>query len=798
MSLLLGSRRSFRPARAGVLAVTAALLAAGAAVVTATPAGASGLASLTPSSWSYIDSAVPKASFVNPRGDAPVGAYRYADGTDHVSKSYFTYDLSSLRGAQVLTAYLSAKETTVADCSLPRSTELWVTAPVKNAPTWQNQPAELSKLPGPGDNEACPSEYVGWDAGQAVRDALAAGRSSLTLVLRLPEAQQNDPRHARTYQPSLFVSLDVNRAPDKPTDLTTDGKPCDGKPLVGPGETQLVAKVTDPDDFSVLLDTEFAFWPADHPDQRSTSAGRPYGGDTAMFDVGPQLADGVTYAWQVRGKDDLSAGPWSRICTFRTDLVQPDKPPTVTSTDFTSSRDIGGTGIPGTFTFGANGVKDVTGYVYGFNGETYIPVSAAKPGGPATVSYTPDQWGSRRLTVRSVDAAGSWSSERTTYEFFVPNNAPVTTCTPDRAYLGEPRQCTIRARGNGGATAFVYRFEGGPATTVPAGPDGTATITVTPADPAGSADLRVRTRLANGNLTVESTSSVNTDRAEPVIDVPRDAVVGKPASIAFHAVLPGSETFTYRFDSGEPITVPVGADGTTTVTVVPAAAFSRPIEVFSTTGTGQRSGTESTYVDVLSNQPAVTSTDYPEYAYSGGTTIPGTFTFSSPVPGAVSYTYTFNEDAPVTVPAGPDGTASVVLTPLHAYSQTVLVTTRFTDGAVSLERRYEFNANAVTPQASCDTTGFVRPGQEVHCTLTSPQPNVAGYRYRLDADPEVTVPAASDGRGAMSFTVPPDHGPNQIPLSLWSVNTAGQLSDELSTGFDMALGAGARAAVRAG
>lgn len=788
----LGSTRS----RAGVLAVTTALLAA--TVVTATPASASGIASLTPSSWSYIDSAVPKASFVNPRVNAPVGAYRYADGTDHVSKAYFTYDLSSLRGAQVQSARLSAKETSVADCSLPRATELWVTAPAKKAPTWANQPAETSKLAGPGNDDYCPSDYVGWEATPAFQDALAAGRSTLTLVLRLPDDRQADLRYARSFQPSLYVSFAVNRPPDQPSDLTTDGKPCEGKPLIGPGETRLTAKVTDPDDPSVFLDTEFAFWPADHPEQRGTAAGQAYGGDTASFDVGPRLADGVSYAWQVRAKDDLATGPWSRTCTFRTDLVQPDKPPTVTSTDFTTARDVGGTGIPGTFTFGANGVKDVVGYVYGFNGETYIPVSAAKPGGTATIGYTPDQWGSRRLTVRSVDAAGSWSAERTTYEFFVPRNMPAVTCTPERAFLGEPRECTFRAQGNGGASAFVHRFDGGPETTVPAAPDGTATVSVTPADPAGSPDLKVRTRLANGNLTAETDFTVNTDLGAPGIDVPSDAVVGKPAAITFHAALPGSATFTYRFDGGEPVTVPVGDGGATTVTVTPATAYYRPIEVFSTTGEGQRSGTASTHLDVRSNQPDVASTDYPEYGYGGGTTIPGTFTFSSPVPGAVSYTYSFNEDAPLTVPAGPDGTAAVVLTPLHAYSQVVVVTTTFADGTTSLERRYVFNANAVRPDLACDNNGFLHPGQEVHCTLTSPQPNVAGYRYRLDGAPEVAVPAAADGTGAMGFTVPLDHGSNQIGFSLWSVNTAGQLSDELSTGFDMAFGPAARGAVRAG
>jgi hypothetical protein len=54
-----------------------------------------------------------------------------------------------------------------------------------------------------------------------------------------------------------------------------------------------------------------------------------------------------------------------------------------------------------------------------------------------------------------------------------------------------------------------------------------------------------------------------------------------------------------------------------------------------------------------------------------------------------------------TVPAGPagaDGAATVTLTPLHAYSQTLLVTGTFGDGTQSETRRYGFYANQITPQ----------------------------------------------------------------------------------------------------
>jgi len=794
----LGSRRSILPARPGAIALITTLFAAGTALVTAAPAQASTYTLIQSGSWSSIDSALPKTSFVNPRGDAPIGAHTYADGTNHVSKSYFTFDLSSLSGARVLGAEMFTSETVVADCSVPRGTEIWVTAPAKKAPTWAAQPAELSKLPGPGSLNVCPSNYLDWDAAPALRDALAADRKSVTFVLRLPDTQQNDPRYGRSYQPSLQISVEKNHAPAKPAQLSTQGKPCEAKPLVGSGETRLSAIVTDPDD--ALVGAEFAWWPAGHPDQRATWDTGNYwsSGYPLWFDVGPKLADGVTYAWQVRGKDDLDAGPWSQVCKFGTDFVRPDKAPTVTSTDFTAqgTEGPGGTGIPGMFTFGANGVGDVATYYYGFNGETYIPVTPSRPGGPASISYTPDRSGPQWIYVRSADAAGNVSFDRTVYDFFVPGNQPTATCTPDQAYLGEPRQCTIRARGNGGAKAFVYRLDDGVETTEPTSADGTATVTVTPSDPGVYyPQLIARTRLDNGNLTAPGTSRVATDRGVPGIDTPQDAMVGKPASFTFHAVLPGSVSFTYRWDGGEQVTVPAGPDGTATVTITPRNAYYRTMEVFSATEAGLQSGTASDSVNVASNQPLVTSRDYPENGYGGGATIPGTFTFSSPVANVVSYTYTFNDDAPVTVPAGGDGTARVTLTPLHAYSQTLLVTSTFADGSVSEQRRYSFLANSMAPQMSCDNTGAVHPGQLVRCTFSTAQPGVAAYHYVSDVQPEVTVPVAADGTGAMSFTVPADQTSWSIDLRVWSVNGAGLATDPLSVSFYVDFGSGAARAV---
>jgi hypothetical protein len=772
----LGSGRSTLLARAGVLAATAALLLTG----TALPASATTSTTLRSSSWSYIDSAKPKTSFVNPAGDAPVGA-KTDHGTKHVSKSYFTFDLSGLRGAKVLYARLTTGETTVADCTAARGTELWVTAPAKKAPTWADQPKELSKLSGRSDPAECPSEFVGWDAVPELQQAIDAGRTSLTLALRLPDSQQYNPRFGRTYRPSLSVSLQENQPPATPTALKTGEHPCADSPLVRQGGAGLSATVSDPDDMN--FSAEFAWWPVGHPDQRKTGIDDIYGSLSTYYGPGAQLADGVTYEWQVRAKDSLATSPWSVTCRFTTDFKAPAAAPVITSTDYDYEfPGNGGTGIPGAFTFDAQGDQDVVGFTWGGG-----YVAADHPGGKATVRYTPSYSGPQDIYAWSVDAAGN-TSPSGGYRYWVASNEPTVACTPASDYIGVPRQCTFTPRGNGGATGYVYKLNRGAETTVAAGADGSATVTVTPTEPEQFQTLSVRTRLTNGNLTAATDHSPGIRLGEPTVDVPAAVAAGKPAEFTFHAVLPGSTSFGYSWDEGAIVTVPAGPDGVGKATIVPAESGWHSLSVFSTTASGLRSGTTDTYVEAASNQPVVTSAVYPENSFGGGTTIPGTFTFSTP--GAVSYTYTFNDEAAVTVPAGADGTATVTLTPLHAYSQTLLVSGTFGDGTPSETRRYDFYANQITPQVSCDTTGAVRPGQEVHCTFTTPQPDAVSFRYSLDGQPEATVPA-NGGSGAMTFTVPADQ---TTEFYLWarSVNALGLASDVLSTGFSVDTGSGDR------
>jgi hypothetical protein len=777
---LLGSRRSFLPARAGFLAVTTALILAG----TALPASATEYTSIQSTSWSYIDSAQPGKNFADPAGDAPIGA-KLDHGKKHVSKSYFTFDLSGLRGAKVLYAELSGRETAVADCSAPRGTELWVTAPAKKAPTWNDQPRELTKLAGPGSLDVCPSDYLDWDAGTALQQAIDAGRTSLTMVLRLPDSQQYNPRFGRTYRPLLYVSMQKNQPPATPTALKTGTHACAETPLVQHGGAAMSATVSDPDDYS--FSAEFAWWPVDHPEQRTTGTDDVYGSG-AYFDPDTQLADGVTYAWQVRAKDSLAASPWSETCRFTTDFTPPATAPVITSTDYVYEvPGKGGVGVPGDFTLDAGGDTQIVGFQWqaGYTDSGYV--AADRPGGKATVRYTPKTDGPISMSAYGLDAAGNYGPSGD-YRFFVARNGPSMTCTPARAFLGETRQCTFAPHGTDGATEYLYKIDGGPEVTLPAGPDGTAAITVTPTDVTKRYNVSVRARMTNGNLSGEGGGALDIDRGLPVVDVPAGTMVGRPIVFTLHATLPGSTSFTYDWDYGEPATVPVGPDGTAQVTIVPDQPWHHTIRVHTTTAAGLTSATNEEEVQVGSDGPTITSTDFPECCEGGYVTTPGTFTFSSALPGVVSYTYTYLQAAPVTVPAGPDGTASVTLTPLSTDTQYLDVTSTFADGSNShAAGYYRFYPKSAAPPLTCDGEGNLRPGQLVHCTLAPVQPGLAAYGYHIrpngETGPDVVVQPGADGTGTFEFTAPATDTKIWLYVDAWSANAAGQRTDTSYTSY---------------
>jgi hypothetical protein len=685
-------------------AVTVACLAAaGLVAIGAGPAAATTETTSQPTSWAYVDSATPSSSFVNQPGDLPIGAFTSADGRTHVARAFITFDVSAFASSDVLAAMFTTDETSVADCTKSRETEVFRTDSAAK-PTWLKQPAELSELPAPEANSNCPAAPLTWDASQAVRDAAAAKAKTVTLELRLPAADENDIDLGRRYSTAASLTVQDNQLPEQPGSLNVNQQPCVKKPIpLNTTQVFLFGTSNDPDDQFFQLTTTYTYWPVDQPDNTHTAVSTNGG----SVDLDPTtLVDGTTYVWQAQVSDGTDVGPVSKTCEFSIDLTAPALAPTVSSAGYPANakpNTHGGVGIPGTFTVKATGDPDVVGFDYSTLVTDQTFVAANHAGGSAKIQLTPSQSGSNDLTVFAVDAAGNLSPS-TDYVFDVADNSPDVTCTPASAFIGVSRQCTFtpKATTAKGALPVVeydytdFRTE----FSVPAGPDGSATVTVLPMESiSGNFSIAASAKLSNGQLTGDTQVPFNVDLGFPQVTPQESTVlVNQPVTLSVHAVLPGSVTVTYSDQFGDQGTVPVDVDGNATITVTPHHStfnFNGPITDFfvhSTTADGQDSGTGGAAITVLTNGPAVTSTDYPQNQFAGAIGQPGTFTFTSPVPGVRSFTYTLDDGGPITVPASTDGTASVQATPTDTVN-TLSVTSTLADGGTSEAVTYTFEAN---------------------------------------------------------------------------------------------------------
>ncbi|GAB2983376.1 hypothetical protein [Saccharothrix stipae] len=151
---------------------------------------------------------------------------------------------------------------------------------------------------------------------------------------------------------------------------------------------------------------------------------------------------------------------------------------------------------PATFTFTTTMVAPVE-YEYWFDHEPSVKHTApADPDGTTTVRHTADRLGALVLRARVRTADGTWSAQGSA-DWSVSDNPTVVSPEFPAGSSGPEREGSFTFTTNqAGATAFEYTVDG-VTTTVPVGPDGTATIRWTPAH-SGDQHLRVLSRTAAG------------------------------------------------------------------------------------------------------------------------------------------------------------------------------------------------------------------------------------------------------------------------------------------------------------
>jgi hypothetical protein len=608
--------------------LAAVLLAGTVSVVTvAGPAAASATSTyILPTSLAYTDSLAPKQSFENPTGDLPLGSWLDADGATHTSRVYATFDLSAYAGKDALAATLYVAESKVTQCQA-RSVEVWQTKTPTYQVTWHHAPDDETLLGTIAAPAVCPAGYLHLDLSSAIHQAVAAHRPTFSVALQLPTTDESNVSLGRWLSNSgaLRLALTYDTAPTTPTELFVNGQPCATSkpyPYIGDKNPLLEAIFGDPDaaDFNVTGD--FAVWPTADPSARTEYSTNAVTGREQGASVPAALTDGVTYAWQARTDDGTLQSAWTKPCHFTVDTSAPSAEPTVASANYPENQQSPGGVVP-TFTFGANGVKDVVAYQFSWTqdlgvlgsyttGANGVPqwtdplarpdvIRADKLGGTATLTSMPPLTGGPvRLFVRSIDRALNVSGTYM-YQFFITPTYPTVTLSPATPRYGQPVTLSLAPNPSlTGVDSYTYEIDGsfpGPSHTVAAAADGTASVTLTLNR--GANWIRVRSHSANGWVSEPYTTFVYIDTSPAVTsDVYLEdngtgasagnshGGVGIPGTFTFTSYVPGVVSFTYSIDWGSGVTIPADANGVAQLTYTPDSSGYHEVDVYATGANG--------------------------------------------------------------------------------------------------------------------------------------------------------------------------------------------------------------------
>jgi hypothetical protein len=349
----------------------------------------------------------------------------------------------------------------------------------------------------------------------------------------------------------------------------------------------------------------------------------------------------------------------------------------------------GGLGVPGDFTFTANGSADVVSYSYRLqrDGEPYEwkSVPASRLGGPATVTFTPTETGIHYLAVYAVDSAGNHSCEYTR-SFRVRDIRP-------HVFSGNYSEHGPRPEGNIGVPGvfefsqgmpavveYTYRLEDASAQTVAADADGKAKVTLAPTH-SGYNVLYVRNTDRSGRSSTDREFRFYVDTAPVVTATP--FAIGSESTVTVQSRFTGTVVYEYWFQEWgggltSKVAIPADADGNCEFKWTPAHHRVNAMYVMGRRADGTTSETRyvSAYVDDV--EPTITLTG----AARPG--VPGTIRFASRLQRVVSYSYSIDPGVPAaTVAAEPDGTATVEWTPAVSGRVIVSVEAHNVDGYVS-------------------------------------------------------------------------------------------------------------------
>ena len=479
-----------------------------------------------------------------------------------------------------------------------------------------------------------------------------------------------------------------------------------------------------------------------------------------------QFHDGVTYAWRVRVVDGGDAWPWSGACHFTVDR-DGGAEPGVSSVEYPSGMGTprGGIGVPGIFTLTA-AADDTVRYRYRFSwqGKTdedpfnpYSEIDAEGLGGPATISFTPQETSFHSLYVYAVDRAGNQSLPAE-YEFRVRETRPSVHSmayndhTSLNYNVGVPGAFEL-ASPVADTASFVWRIDGeGPSGTAPADAEGKATVMIAPSR-AGWQTLSVHavTRDDTAHLPREYRFFVdNGPLATPLSD---EVTIGSTATVRLTPRTPEVTAYLYWWQEGHgewPLAdkhvLAARPDGTADLSWM-VGRHPGSLYVQSRSADGTISERRQVHIRTDRAAPTVTRTGGEDLGTAA------TITLRTRMSNATEYVVTLNWEAPRVIPAAPDGSATFPLTaPRRGYNN-LEVYARNPEG-VQTEVNVLSWFVTDSPQVSStefpdNATGRLVPGT-FHLT-----PRLAGstaFEYSFNGGPFASVAAGADGTAKVNYT----------------------------------------------
>lgn len=109
-----------------------------------------------------------------------------------------------------------------------RAVDVWQTDDVTAATSWANPPAERSLMGSVAGTPpfGCPTSYIEWGGTDAVQSAIDAGKSTLTVELRVPDTHEGDVAFGRRLASAIHMYVHSDAAPTTPTHLNTNNRGC--------------------------------------------------------------------------------------------------------------------------------------------------------------------------------------------------------------------------------------------------------------------------------------------------------------------------------------------------------------------------------------------------------------------------------------------------------------------------------------------------------------------------------------------------------------------------------------------